>query len=166
MQKSNLWPYAIALSILAVFGASVATVVIASSAPVQKSDTYMMDYHEADDRANEIINNNIAFDGLYTISFVPKSFSSKNASIAYKIEDRQGNVVKDAKLEVILTRPDTHEFDIKLGGVSLKNGLYSFNSIKLPKEGRWDIMAKVSVGKNQKFYNLKTDTRSDMAEEY
>lgn len=166
MQKSNIWPYAIALSILAVFSASVATVVIASSAPVQKSDTYMMDYHEADDRANEIINNSIAFNGLYSIKFAPKSFSSKNASIAYKIEDKQGNVIKDAKLEVVLTRPDTHKYDIKLGEASLKDGLYSFDAIRLPKEGRWDIMAKVTIGKEQKFYNLKTDTRSAMAEEY
>lgn len=166
MQKNNFWPYAITLSILAVFGASVATVVIASSTPVQKSDTYMMDYHEADDRANEIINNSIAFDKLYSIKFAPKSFSSKNALIAYKIEDKQGNIVKDAKLEVVLTRPDTHQYDIRLNGSLLKDGLYSFNSVKLPKEGRWDIMAKVTIGKHQKFYNLKTDTRSTMAEEY
>jgi hypothetical protein len=49
---------------------------------------------------------------------------------------------------------------------SYENGVYSFPSIKLPVEGRWDIMAKVSVGDLQRFYNVKADTREKDAREY
>lgn len=165
-QKNNFWPYAIALSILAVFGASVATVVIASSAPVQKSDIYMMDYHEADDKANEIINANIAFDELFVVEFVPKTFKASGASLGYSIKDKNGNGINNAKLEVVLTRPDSNYFDVKLKSGVAKDGFYGFENIKLPKDGRWDIMAKIRIGNNVKFYNLKADTRSAATEEY
>lgn len=59
----------------------------------------------------------------------------------------------------MLTRPDTTKLDIALDKPTIENGIYTFKAIALPKAGRWDIMAKITIGKNQRYYNLKTDTR-------
>ena len=51
LSNGRIWPYAIGASIIFIFGACVATIVVANTLPVEKSDTYMMDYHEADAKA-------------------------------------------------------------------------------------------------------------------
>jgi hypothetical protein len=45
-------------------------------------------------------------------------------------------------------------------------GRYEFAPVKLPAEGRWDVMAKVTVGDDYRFYNMKADTRYTDAFEY
>jgi type IV secretory pathway component VirB8 len=85
--KGLIWPYAIGTSIVLVFGACVATVIITSTLPVEKSDTYMMGYHEADAKANELINARIAFDKKYKVSYVTDGLSIDNSVIKYKVSD-------------------------------------------------------------------------------
>jgi nitrogen fixation protein FixH len=164
--KGLIWPYAIGTSIVLVFGACVATVIITSTLPVEKSDTYMMGYHEADAKANELINARIAFDKKYKVSYVTDGLSIDNSVIKYKVSDLNAQAVNNAKIEVVVTRPNNHKHDQTLKLSSYENGVYSFPSIKLPVEGRWDIMAKVSVGDLQRFYNVKADTREKDAREY
>ncbi len=164
--NTNIWPYAIAISIFMIFGASVATVVIASKAPVEKSDTYMMGYHDADANANELIEAQIEFDKKYKIEYVTDTLTQENTIIKYKVSDLSGNRVENAKIKVMITRPDSHALDKELNNPTFKDGVYTFETIKLEKEGRWDIMAQVSVGMIQRYYNVKTDTRVKKATEY
>lgn len=168
MSKSNgkMWPYAIGLAIIFVFGACVATVVITHTTPIENSDTYMMSYHEADAKVNEIIEARIAFDKKYKIEYKTDSLSLDNSEIKYKITDIDGNAVDNAILKVIVTRPNNHKYDRELLNPSVSEGVYSFTSIKLQEAGRWDIMAKISIGNNERFYNLKADTRAKEAFEY
>lgn len=168
MNKSNgrIWPYAIGASILFIFGACVATIIVTSKMPVEKSDTYMMDYHEADASANEIIEAQIAFDKKYKIEYKTDSLSLEKTEIKYNITDRDGNAVDNATLKVVVTRPNNHKHDQELLNPSVSDGVYSFASITLPEPGRWDIMAKVSIGNEQRFYNLKADTRAKEVFEY
>jgi nitrogen fixation protein FixH len=168
LNKSNgkIWPYSIAISIVLVFIAAVVTVIIAMTLPVQKSDTYMMGYHEADAKANELIKARIAFDKKYKVAYVTDGLSLDNSVIKYKISDLNSQVIDNAKIEVVVTRPNTHKHDQTLKLSGYENGVYTFPSIKLPVEGRWDIMAKVSVGNLQRFYNVKADTRKKETSEY
>lgn len=168
MSKSSgrIWPYAIGGAIVLVFGACVATIVVTSKMPVEKSDTYMMDYHDADASANEIIEARIAFDKKYKIEYKTESLSLENAEIKYKITDIDGNAVDNASVKVVVTRPTNHKHDQELLNPSVSEGVYSFAPIKLAEAGRWDIMAKIDIGENQRFYNLKTDTRAKEAFEY
>lgn len=166
MNNPKVWPYAISISIALIFLASVATVVISLNAPVQKSDTYMMDYHDADDKANEIIKESIEFNKKYNISFSRDEFSQKEAVLKYKITDKDAKPINEANIKIILTRPDNHQSDIKLDKFNIKDGIYTFEKINLPKEGRWDIMAKINIGKDSRFYNLKVDTRNNTVVEY
>jgi len=157
--SGRIWPYAIGISIMFIFGACVATIVVASKLPVSKADTYMMDYHQADANANELINARIAFDKKYKIQYVTDALSQDNTVIKYKVTDLDGNAVEDAKLKVVVTRPNVHDYNQELSNYKFENGVYVFEPIKLKVPGRWDIMAKVNVGDLQRYFNVKADTR-------
>ena len=161
-----IWPYAIGASIVLVFGACIATIVITSKLPVEKSDTYMMGYHEADAKANELLQAKIDFDKEYKIEYVTDGLSLKNTIIKYKVTNLDLEEIKNAKIEVVVTRPNNHKHDQTLTSSTLIDGVYTFASIELPVEGRWDIMAKISVGDKQRYFNVKADTRAKEAYEY
>lgn len=166
INNGRVWPYAIGASIILVFGACVATIVVTSYAPVQESDTYMMGYHEADAKANELLSAKIDFDKKYKIEYVTETFTKDKSIIAYKVSDKESNPVNDATIKVMLTRPSTHKNDQEINNPSVENGIYTFEAMALPEDGRWDIMAQVSVGEVSRFYNIKTDTRGMDIVEY
>jgi len=158
--NGRIWPYTIATMIVMVFGLCVHTVYLASQMPVQKSDIYMTTYQDADKNANQIIEARIAFNKKYKIEYVSDRITQKGFVVKYKITDTDSNPVSDAKIKVIVTRPSEHKYDKELENPTYKDGVYSFEAIDLPAKGRWNIMAKVSVGDLDRFYNVKTDTRN------
>ena len=160
------WPIIIALSIIGIIGACVWTIKVALNNPVEMSNYGMQNYHQYDSNVNQIIAEKIAFDQNYTIEFITPQITEKASTIAYKVSDKSGNAVNDAKLEVILTRPDIKEFDKNLSNPVISEGKYTFAPVDLPKAGRWDIMAKISVGNLQRYYNLKVDTRKPEVSEF
>ena len=166
LSSGRMWPYIIGGSITLVFGFCVATIVVASKLPVEKSDTYMMGYHEADANANELIEARIAFNKSYKVEYITDSLSLDNSVIKYRVSDLNSNPVDNANVKVIVTRPNNHKYDQELINPTVENGVYTFSTITLPQEGRWDIMAKVNVGDLQRFYNVKADTRKKEALEY
>lgn len=166
LSNGKIWPYAIGTSIILIFGACVATIVVTSKMPVEKSDTYMMAYQEADAQANELIQAQIEFNKKYKIEYINNGLSVTNSSIEYRVTDLENNPVDNAKIDLIITRPNNHKYDQELTSPQYENGIYSFENITLPVDGRWDIMAKLTIGENQRFYNLKADTREKKITEY
>ena len=166
LTSGKIWPYIIGISIILVFGACVMTVVVANKLPVEKSDTYMMGYQEADAKANEIISAEIAFNKKYRVSYISPSLQKENATLIYKVETIDGKAVNDAVIKVIVTRPNKHAFDQELVTPEIDNGTYTFSNISLPQDGRWDIMAKVNVENEHRFLNIKADTRYKNIQEY
>lgn len=168
MKRSSgrIWPYAIGASIVLIFGACVATVIVTNTLPVEKSDTYMMGYHEADEKANDILKAAIEFNKKYKVEYITEEFDPQNCVIKYRVGDIDSNPINDADIKVVITRPDNHKYDQELKNPTVLNGVYTFEALKLPQEGRWDIMAKVSVKGLERFYNIKTDTRSKEVVEY
>ena len=164
--RASRWPIGISLSIVAIFFAAVATVVVAVNNPVQLTNEYMMDYHQGDANFNKLISEKIDFDKSYTIRLLTKDIKMDSTALAYMIEDKMGQRVEDAKIDLIWTRPDIRDFDIKQEKPTLVNNQYIFKSTVLPKEGRWNIIAHVSVGDKARYYSLKVDTRNDYMEEY
>lgn len=160
------WPIIIALSIVGVIGACVATIKVALNNPVEMSNYGMQNYHQYDSDVNQIIAEKIAFDQNYTIEFLTPQITEKSSILEYKVSDKSGKGVNDAKVEIILTRPDIKEFDMNLSNPVVNEGKYTFSPIDLPKAGRWDIMAKISVGSVQRYYNLKADTRTPITSEF
>ncbi|MDP3265929.1 MAG: FixH family protein [Sulfuricurvum sp.] len=153
------WPWIIAISTIIIIGFAIATIKVAINNPVEMSEYGMQSYHEYDNNVNDIINAKIEFDKKYSITFLTPQISDKTSVITYAIKDKSGKAIEDANISVVLTRPDTTKLDIALDKPTIENGIYTFKAIDLPKAGRWDIMAKITIGKNQRYYNLKTDTR-------
>ena len=166
LSNGRIWPYAIGASIILVFGFCVTTIVVTSTMPVEKSDRYMMYYQKADASANELIEARIAFDKKYKIEYVTDGLNLDSSVLKYRVTDLESNPVSNAKIMVIVTRPNNHKHDQELNNPTFENGIYTFSTITLPEKGRWDIMAKVNVGDLQRFYNVKADTRAKDAYEY
>ena len=168
MSKSNgkMWPYGIALSIVAVFGFCVATIVVTQKANIQESDAYMTHYQDADANANELIKSTIAFNQKYKIEYVSQSIGEAEALIQYKVTDLNSNPIDGAKIIVATSRPETSDFNQKLENPKVENGVYTFSGAKFAKGGVWNIIAKVEVGKNSRYYNIKADTRNNITYEF
>ncbi|MBN2869348.1 MAG: FixH family protein [Campylobacterales bacterium] len=160
------WPIIIAVSIVGIIVACVATIKVALNNPVQMSDYGMQNYHTYDMNANDIINAKIAFDQKYAIAFLTPQIDEKETVIEYKVTDKSGNGVNDAEVEVVLTRPDNTDFNINLTQPSVEEGKYTFKAVELPKVGRWDILAKIRIGDDQRYFNLKADTRNPSTFEF
>lgn len=160
------WPIIIAVSTIIVIGFGAVTIKTAINNPVEMSDYGMQNYHEYDRDANDIIEAKIAFDKKYSIDFLTPQISEKGSVIEYKVTDKTGNAINDAKIEAVLTRPDMNKYDVNLSNPAISEGKYTFAPVDLPKAGRWDIMAKVSVGADQRYYNLKADTRNPKTSEF
>lgn len=153
------WPWIIVGSILAVVGLVYWTVSVAINNPVQLSDLDMQEYHHFERDANALIKAKIAFDKKYDIEYVTDAFKTDGAVVKYKVSTKAGDPVNDANVTVKLTRPNTHDFDRYIGFNGVKGGIYSFDNVTLPKAGRWDILARIQVGDDVRYLNLKADTR-------
>ncbi|SFV55279.1 hypothetical protein MNB_SM-4-1494 [hydrothermal vent metagenome] len=160
MSNGRIWPYGIGIAITLVFSFCVATIFITESSAIQESDAYMTKYQEADLNANDFIKKRMAFDKLYTIEYVTKKISGKSPVISYKVSTKDGIVLNNAKIKIAISRPETDAFDKTLETPSIDNGVYSFALDKFPKQGVWNIIAKVSVENKERFLNMKTDTRN------
>ncbi len=164
--QGRIWPYAIVISILLIVGASVMTVVVALENPVEMSDLNMQDYHHYDRNANHFIEAKIVFNRKYKISYASEKLDLNDAVVSYKVTDVTGVPVNNAKVKIVLTRPDNRDSDIIMDKPMVENGLYTFKAGKLPLEGRWNIMAHVAIDENERYYNLKADTRQPNAFEF
>jgi len=165
-RSGRVWPYAISILILMVFGCCVAPIIITQQRTVAESHTFMATYHEVDANANELIYKRIAFDKEYKVVYITDTLSQENSILKYRVTDLNDKPVNDAKIKVIITRPNSHDFNQEFVDPSVENGVYTFSSVTLAKPGRWDVMAKVDVGELQRFYNVKADTRAKEAFEY
>jgi len=163
--SARIWPYAIGGSIIMVFGFCVATVMVTMGANVQETNEYMTNYQSAEKNANDYINNKIAFDKKYKIKYIASKLHD-NSELYFKVTDLNNKSVKNAKLTILVSRPETHKFDLKLQNSLYKNEVYTFENVTLPKKGIWDIITKVEVGDNSRFYNIKVDTRHTEFTEY
>lgn len=164
--KALRWPYGIALSFVLIIGLIFGTIAVSLDYPIESSDRNMLDYHVYDKNANDIIMKQIAFNKMYNLSYVSKPIAMEKTQIEYKLTDKLGNAVNGAQIKALITRPDQNDYDIILQNPKVSDGLYSFEAVTLPKAGRWNIIASISVGDDLRFLNLKADTRQANTFEY
>jgi len=166
MSKGKIWPYSIAIAITLVFSFCVATIYVTEGSKIQESDMYMSKYQEADLHGNDLIEARIAFDAKYTLAYVTKTISGQHPVIEYKITDKNGVAVNNASVIIAISRSETDQYNKHLEHPTVKDGVYSFKVEKFAKPGVWNIIAKMSVGKDTRFYNMKADTRTPRAFEF
>jgi len=163
--KKTYWPHMI-LGFLSVgITLSYWTVKSASSIPVQESNNYMMKYQQADMHINEIIEKKVLFDQKYNITLInakttllelenAKRAKSEEVielkegtnSFSYTVQDKQGNVVNDANVTFLLTRPHTVSEDMLVENVTVKDNAYVINDITISKAGRYTLQLKAKIG--------------------
>ena len=167
MSKSNgrIWPYAIAMSIVLVFSFCVGTIIVTQKANIQESDSYMTHYQNANVIVNDVIEAQIAFDKQYKIEYISNGIKS-GASISYKVTNLDGTSVDNAELVLATSRPETNEFKKNMNNPTVKNGVYTFSNLEFPKPGVWNLIVKVTIGDDYRFYNIKADTRDKKSSEF
>lgn len=165
LSSGKLWPIAIALAITMVFGFGVATVIVTGKADIQPSDRYMTYYQDADAKANDLIKARIKFDKKYKISYISDGIAT-GKTVSYKLTDVEGNPINNAKIILATSRPETKVFDQRLNEPQVKDGVYTFDGLKFPKAGVWNLEAKITVADKSRFYNIKADTRTTNSYEF
>jgi len=166
MSDGKQWPIGIITATSFIVLACAGTIYIALLQPVQEDGDMMMGYQTLDANANDIIIAGIIFDKKYTLTYVGEGVSLSGSSIAYKITDKNGNAINDAKIEVILSRPILLEDDVTLDSIRIANGVYTFENVKVPLKGRWNILARIVIGDDLRHMNLKSDTQDKAVYEY
>ncbi len=160
MSSGRVWPYILGGAITLVFGFCIATIVVTSKADIQPSDSYMTYYQDADANANKLIKATLAFDKKYTIEYIPKKLTSKDATVSFSVKDKHGKSIENAQIILAISRPEVEKFNKTIKNPKEVNGTYVFSGLEFAKAGVWNLIAKVSVGKDYKFYNIKADTRN------
>ena len=166
MSSGKIWPYILGGAITLVFGFCVATIVVTGKADIQPSDSYMTHYQDADANANKLIKAALAFDTKYTIEYIPKTLASKEATVSFEVKDKNGKSIENATIILAVSRPETGKFNKTFKGPKESKGVYTFSELEFPKAGVWNLVTKVSIGKDYKFYNIKADTRNANSYEF
>ncbi len=166
--SGKFWPYMILGFLVIGITLGYWTVRNAVSLPVQESNAYLMKYQQADLNANEIqeaiekFNKkySVELSGLEPTEFKPKHIKRKphkyvllhkTNSFSYKITTKDGKVINDANVSVLLTRPDSDIDNILIKDIKGKDGIYSVQNLPVKHLGRYIIRAKIVIGKDMKF---------------
>lgn len=162
--RGKFWPYMI-LGFLAI-GITLGywTVKHAIGMPVHESNEYMMKYQNADLDANKIEEAQALFNQHYKIelddmklsNFKPEHLKRKAGKIvalssvnriSYSVVDRSGNVVSDANVSLLLTRPHTEKEDQLFKKLPFEDGHYILDKLTLKNPGRYILRVRVQKGK-------------------
>lgn len=121
--KKTFWPYGILLSLFAIVGACVATIIYASNYPVYEDDSFLSKYQEVDYNFNEIKLKDENFKNSYQVSLNLKPqidkkkrefFEVKPAQVlVFRVAERNdlSKSASDINATLLLTRPHTNKQD-------------------------------------------------------
>jgi len=170
-RKKTYWPHMILGFLTVGITLGYWTVKSAISIPVQESNEYMLKYQQADMHINEIMKSQARFNKAYKIALVDvilKKQVVENAKrtkdeqmvvlkkgmnqFAYKVMTLKHQIVSDANVTFLLTRPHTVKEDFLVENISFKEGKYHVNGIDIQKAGRYILRLRVQKG-NDVGYN-------------
>ncbi len=110
-----------------------------------------------DDNINDVLASQKKFDDKYNIEVIYDKFKPTANEVKFKITDKSSNaIIKDANLELLITRPDLSKFDIRPKFTGIKDGFYTFENFGVNKKGRWQILFKTTIGQLTSFVKLET----------
>jgi hypothetical protein len=150
-KTKNYWPHGIVLVLIFMVCACAAVVMIAIKNPVQMDSFYLEKYQQVDENINEIMADQKIFDDNYSVEYKTKKFTiGASNSFEMSIKNKQdGTLLNKANIQLMVTRPETNEFNQEILAKEAKNGTFVFEDIKVTKPGRWQILTKIHInGKN------------------
>lgn len=166
LSSGKQWPIAITIGVILLVIACGVTIYVSFLQPLQEDTDLMLDYHTLDANVNDVIVAEIAFNKKYKLSYIGEPVSTQGSTVAYRLVDMNGNPVENARIDLSIVRPIVHQDDITFSAPRIENGNYYFEDVKVPAQGRWNILAKVSVGEDFRHMNLKSDTMDKDVYEY
>jgi len=148
MTKSkNYWPHGIVLVLIFMVCACAAVVIIAMKNPVEMDSFYMEKYQQVDENINEILEKQKVFDANYALVYKTKKFiiGAQNSFELSITNKKDGTFLENAEVKLMVTRPETNQFNQEILATTAKNGVFIFEGIEVSKPGRWQILTKVHV---------------------
>lgn len=121
--KKTFWPYGILLSLFAIVGACIATIIYASNYPVYEDDSFLSKYQEVDYNFNEIQQKDENFKKNYEVHLNLKPQFDKKKREFFEVKPAQVLVFRvaerndlsknasDINATLLLTRPHTNKQD-------------------------------------------------------
>lgn len=162
--KKTFWPYGIALSLCAIIIACGVTIFIGSKNPVYMDNFYFDKYQNVENDFFNIEQSSKKFKSEFEFKLNNlnlRPYKNPNTSQIFDVLDVNANkenvlnflltpksteLVNDMKIEVLLTRPQTNDFNQKLDIIKNENG---FDIVLNPsKIGRWQLMIKLISSEN------------------
>lgn len=185
IQKYHLW----LLFFFAVFGGTFSMIIWTIDntvhTPVYEDKSFMASYQDVDENYNQMVTENNKFNARYNTKVtinkrtVGMDFSdlrygqrslekkSKNQemlhlgenTISVVISDNKGReIFSNAKIEFQITRAIEDMYDINLNAFKFKNNVYR-TTAKIDKAGNWNIIGKITIGKDIGYLYIKTGTK-------
>jgi len=154
--EKNYWPHFIVGLVMFTIGMGTWTLVTAINNPVEMDNSYMRNYHQVDADLNKILQSGFKFDKKYEFSLLNSDLQEGENELKIDIKDKNGNVVKDAKIEILVTRPETTKLDKNLKAQF--DGEEYRAKVILDKKGRWNIQIRAIVKNLEKFKTYKLHT--------
>ena len=185
IQKYHFWLAFFFLIFFYTFGMIVWTIKSAVDTPVYEDRSFMEKYQDVDNHYNKMVIETAKFNNRFEtkvlindrtvgmdfsdIQFGQRSLEkhSKNQdmmllgenSISLTITDKKSNAsVEDAKVEFQITRAIEDMYDINLDSFKVEQGIYS-TSANIEKAGNWNIIGKITIGKDIGYLYIKTNTQ-------
>ena len=154
--EKNYWPHFIVGLVIFTIGMGTWTVVTAINNPVEMDNSYMRNYHQVDADLNKILESGAKFDKKYQLSLENSELKEGENELKIALKDKEGNVINNAKIEILVTRPETTKLDKNLKAKFDGSGYRA--KVILDKKGRWNIQIKAVVEDLEKFKTYKLHT--------
>lgn len=151
--QRNYWPHAIVVVLIFMVFACAMVVKIAMDNPVQMDSFYLEKYQQVDENINEILLKQKEFEENFALSYKTKKFTmGKSNSFEMSIKNlKTQSVVENAVIQLMISRPDSNDYNQEFILKNAKNGVFIFDSIKAEKPGRWQVLTKINIGEMSSF---------------
>jgi len=165
--KGRMWILIIAGLLLFGIYMIVWTVRSAMSVPVHESNNFMLKYQTADRNSNALIQAQKLFENKYNIELqnmkpiilaeeeqnlnskikqeIPMALKQGENSFSYRIEDKEGKSIENAKVSFLLTRPHTEKDDMLDESLTYQNESYQSKAFNINKAGRYTLQLRVKI---------------------
>ncbi|MEA3554674.1 MAG: hypothetical protein U9R39_09810 [Campylobacterota bacterium] len=147
-------------------------------------NAFLSSYHQVDDSFNKIVADNKIFETVYNIKFdlndetiiglsyddiflsqraIQNRKTRKNIlkvgdnNFNINVQDKNGNEIKDVKIDILVTKSTNHKEDIKLFFNNENTKNFKINSI-----GYWNITGTIEVDKYKGTFYIKTNAKNFM----
>ena len=152
-RERNYWPHGIIGMLIFIVFVCVLLVKIAMNNPPQMDNFYLKDYQLVDESINEIKARQKIFEENFILIYKTKKFTTgKKNSFKMSIKGKNSQaVVKNAKIRLLVTRPDTNNYNQEFILKDTKNGMFVFDGIEIGQVGRWQILTKIYIDDKSSF---------------